>query len=827
MTMLEPLSRRKFSEILSLSGASAVLASASPALSRLAAENTVSIKNGFFTILFHVATGRFDIYRQDGTPLLHNGTVRANLDSGRRSIADPSFAHKVDSKIIRDELGTGTVLLVTSRDTSAKVQIETRWTLYDSSHCITIEAVFRNASSRAVVLKSIEPINLAEPDGGILTWSGTSKVLTNGPMYYDAGMLHDLDTPYQAPAPYGPTKGGKLSPDFQFPHPDRVPSWWNIGLFRGYDKEGLVCGFIENDTGLGQIILSRTASRDIALYTEAVFAPSTRLGPGQTISSGRFMIALAADAYSALEQYADAMGKVHPRRNRSIVNGWCEWFYTYEFITEDEVIRNAEYAAKHLKPFGFEYIQIDEGYQRYHGDWEGNERFPHGMKWLAERIKSVGLQPGLWLAPYVISEPTEVFQKHPEWLLRHSDGRLMRVGPWPSEDTDWARHEKPRRYGLDITHPGAAAWLYTLFDTAANQWGYEMFKIDFVAWSLLSAHHYHDGTATPAQAYRRGMDIVRRAIGPDRHLNDCGPGPVSNGFIDSMRIECDQNYGYARAAWQQYFPDSASSASAAAKRYYFHQRTWVNDADHICMANLTLSQAQAAASLIALSGGNIISGDRLPDLDPSRLEILKKIFPSAGLAGRPVDLFDSDRPTVFSLPIKKPFGEWAIIGFFNPSLTDTKRHHFPMQRLWLNPEKTYLAYDFWLERFLGEFSGHVAVDVLPGHATVLALHEKQEVPQVIATDRHVLQGAVELEDVTWDAATRTLSGISIGPRHTAHNVAVHLVDSVEWVQGKRSIHHDFDGYTLKLMEDHILRVHVRFERAERVAWHIDINALAR
>jgi alpha-galactosidase len=102
------------------------------------------------------------------------------------------------------------------------------------------------------------------------------------------------------------------------------------------------------------------------------------------------------------------------------------------------VVRNAELASRILKPYGLEYIQIDEGYQRWHGEWEGNSRFPHGMKWLADKIKSFGLKPGLWIAPYVISEPTEVYQQHSDWLLKHPDGRLKRVGPWPSEDSDWA-----------------------------------------------------------------------------------------------------------------------------------------------------------------------------------------------------------------------------------------------------------------------------------------------------------------------------------------------------------------------------------------------------
>ncbi len=205
---------------------------------------------------------------------------------------------------------------------------------------------------------------------------------------------------------------------------------------------------------------------------------------------------------------------------------------------------NAEFASKHLKSFGLEYIQIDEGYQRWHGDWEGNERFPHGMKWLAEKIKAYGFKPGLWIAPYVISEPTEVFQKHPEWLLKNADGTPKRVGNWPGEDSDAARNENPKRYCLDITHPGAAQWLHDLVDTIVNRWGYEMIKVDFVAWSILSADRYYDTSATSAQVYRKGFEIMRRAAGERCHLLDCGPGATSVGLIDSMRIELDSGYGY-------------------------------------------------------------------------------------------------------------------------------------------------------------------------------------------------------------------------------------------------------------------------------------------
>ena len=116
------------------------------------------------------------------------------------------------------------------------------------------------------------------------------------------------------------------------------------------------------------------------------------------------MINISEDPYSALEAYAGAVGKLGKARTSSIVNGWCSWFYTLAQVSEEEVISNTVFAEKYLKQFGLTYIQVDEGHQRWHGDWESNERFPHGMKWLATKIKSHGFKPGIWISPYVIAD---------------------------------------------------------------------------------------------------------------------------------------------------------------------------------------------------------------------------------------------------------------------------------------------------------------------------------------------------------------------------------------------------------------------------------------
>lgn len=799
--MLLPANRREFLGQLLLTGASlpAVGARAQPASA--ADSRSAQIENDLLRAAFDARTGRLSVWRRPGGLLLERAMVRANTSQGRRSTAEPRYQHRGEEHRRRDALGEGRQLIVRCADAERELDLELSVTLLESRPALVLEATARNVSSRPIVIESLEPLCATPEEGGALHWPGATKLLTNGALYSDPGTVAD----------------------FAASGTEAKRSWWNIGVFRGYGQEGLVCGYLRNQQALGQVVVRRAEGDRISLTAESVLAKGFVLPPEQTVSTEPFMIVLAADPYTALEDYAEAMGRLNAARVSSILNGWCHWFYAFEHITEEEMLRNAEFAARTLKPFGLEYIQVDEGFQRWHGDWEGNTRFPHGMKWLADRIRALGLKPGMWLAPYVISEPTEVFQQHPDWLLRHPDGRLKRVGPWPSEDSDWARGENPKRYGLDITHPGAAEWLAALFDTVANRWGYQMIKVDFVEWSLLSAHQYHDATVSRAMAYRKGFEIMRRAIGPACHLQDCGPGPVTVGLLDSMRIELDQNYGYPQDAWKQYFLNPTSSAPAAAKRYYFHRRTWINDADHVCLNLLTPSQAQAAATLIALTGGNVLSGDRLPDLDPGRVEILKKILPSSGEAARPVDLFDTDRQTVFALKIQRPFGEWTVVGVFNPSEMDVAEHVLPLERLWLDPARKYIAYDFWRERWHGEVQGTLRVRVPPASVTLLAVHEQRNVPHVVSTDRHVLQGALELEEVKWDAGTRTLEGVSLGPEGTAHNVVVYVPQAQPWKQGGPFLFHDFDGYTLKMVDAHLLRVRVRFERGPRVAWRISFK----
>ncbi|HEX6998400.1 MAG TPA: glycoside hydrolase family 36 protein [Gammaproteobacteria bacterium] len=761
--------------------------------------------------------------RADGTPLLTGGVACASTDAGKHSTASPGREHAVDVAPFRDRLGAGERLTVASRDPERRLDLRLEVVSYHRRPMVTIEARCTNVSSRDVTVASLEPVRALTSEGGGLRVPGVTACLTNGEMYYDAGRLHA----FGAEPPDGcrpPVKGARLANESVAPHHPTVASWWNLALFAGYDREGVVLGFLESTRALGLVLAARTGADEISFLAEAVHAPPITLPPGGSVDSNRFVLVLAPSPYAAIEEYAAAVGAAQNARTRSIVNGWCSWFYTLTDVSEDEVLRNAAFAARHLRPFGLEHIQIDEGYQRSHGDWEGNERFPHGMQWLAERIKGYGLRPGLWVAPYVISERTDVFRDHPDWLVHRRDGSLQRIGNWENESSPGALAETVRRYCLDITHPRAAQWLHDLFETIARRWGYEMIKLDFMAWSILAAERYRDPTLSSAQVYRRGLEIIRTAVGDGCHILECGPGNTTVGLIDSMRIEADVNYGYADAAWRQYFEDPSGSLAAAAKRYYFHRRTWVNDADHVCLDLLSVGQAQAAATAIALSGGNLISGDRLVDLDPVKLEILKKVTPSYGEAAVPVDLFDADVPTAFVLRVERPFGAWSVVAVFNADLAAAVERRLPLGRLGLDPANAYLAFDFWNQRLVGEVADALDVRVAPGSVALIALRAVTGAPQVLSTSRHVTQGGIELEDVRWDATAGTLSGVSTGPPGSAHDVLVHVPDPCPWTWERPPLYRHHAGYSVKRVDANVVRVRVRFEDESRVAWRVPLNS---
>lgn len=83
------------------------------------------------------------------------------------------------------------------------------------------------------------------------------------------------------------------------------------------------------------------------------------------------------------------------------VAGWTSWYAFFDKVTEQDVKRTADVLGEVLRPFGYRYLQIDDGYQTLPiglpEHWlQGNEKFPGGLPSLERYISARGLEPGIW-----------------------------------------------------------------------------------------------------------------------------------------------------------------------------------------------------------------------------------------------------------------------------------------------------------------------------------------------------------------------------------------------------------------------------------------------
>src|SRR5262249_61030267 len=137
----------------------------------------------------------------------------------------------------------------------------------------------------------------------------------------------------------------------------------------------------------------------------------------------------------------------------------------------------------------------------------------------------------------------------------------------------------------------------------------------------------------------------------------------------------------------------------------------------------------------------------------------RALRPAFGGAGRPLDLFETDFPMLFPLAVARPFGDWHVLGIFNWDEAIPRRVAVPLARLGIPPDVPHVAHEFWSQEPVPAESGTVTVDLAPGSCAVLAIRPRVGHPTLVGTDRHVLQGALELAALAWDPTARALSGV--------------------------------------------------------------------
>lgn len=480
--------------------------------------------------------------------------------------------------------------------------------------------------------------------------------------------------------------------------------------------------------------------------------------PGQTRSTHWLML-YEADCEEAIRQRQVEMlaQEMHVHEPTPAPSFFCSWYFYGTDFTQADLDENL--AAFAQRPLPFDILLIDNGWMTDFGNYEANHRFPQGMEHAAEQITKAGYRPGIWTCPFVVSSKSPILKKYPNLLARDEDGQLMTF-----------HCEKQLECVLDPTSPDAEPYFAELFGKLRS-WGFTAHKLDFLRAIIVSPRiRFADPTMTRAQAYRRGMQLIRKYAGKDAYILACGGlFEGTAGLVDGIRIGSD-----TRGHWQD--PNGKTAYQklgylARIKQNFFRNHTnrlWHTDPDamqlrrrdepfrghdeyfHLSEGSFTDDEAMTLLVNQYLGGGAVTLCERMVELDDDRYAILRRVMPPTTTPASVIDFDAPQCPTMLWTrvdPEMTRHDPWYTLAVFNwedqPVEKLVKLSNIPE----IAGQKQMGVMELFTQSFYGLRDADDQITLtIPAHGVRLlriAPWHKRDIPLLLGTDGHLSGGAGE------------------------------------------------------------------------------------
>ena len=436
------------------------------------------------------------------------------------------------------------------------------------------------------------------------------------------------------------------------------------------------------------------------------------------------------------------------------IAGWCSWWAYRDAITEGDVKRVTELLSRKLRDFGYQYIQIDDGYEI---STDGKpqsflttdpKKFPSGLAALAGMIRSYGMKPAIWVNVHFGDKA--YVDEHPSFFIHNAKGAPAK-GPWID-------------YGIDGSNPEAIDALVRPLYRQLHHEGWQYVKIDALRHLLYDAtypnrSYFERKGASGEQAFRNVLLAARQELGPDTYILACwGVLPEVVGIANGDRL-----------GWDGFGPSTLVQYNS------WNNVVWRNDPDH---ADITPPGEEILRpTLVSMAGAQLLLTDKaevyeddpkiegakraapvlftlpgqLYDFDPKKTENLIAGLRNQNGGSKPGPI-DADQTGVESpwwmLEINRPFESWSVLARMSYHAQPAAQVRF--RDLGLPDDRSYLVYEFWSKRFLGSFRGSFPAPAQQAkEVRVYAIRRQVDHPQIVSTSRHISQGGVDLENVSW------------------------------------------------------------------------------
>ncbi|HEY0868341.1 MAG TPA: hypothetical protein VGE01_13230 [Fimbriimonas sp.] len=336
---------------------------------------------------------------------------------------------------------------------------------------------------------------------------------------------------------------------------------------------------------------------------------------------------------------------LEPRLADQPIYGTNDWNYAYgnssaELIAEMSGLISDLSPNPDNRPFSV----IDEGWamgpfeNRFgYGPWEGNPRFGD-MAAFAERLKDLGVRPGIWYRPLTPLPGT------PEsWLLPRNSDYLDPTVP-----------EVREQIACEVRKLTA--------------WGYEMIKHDFTTWDLLGRWGFemgpsptrdgwrpHDASRTNAEILSALYRTIREAAGPSKLIGCNTVGHLAAGCHEVQRTGDDTS----GRSWNR---NRRMGVNTLAFRAPQHRAFFDVDPDIVAITNaVPWNLVEQWLRLVSQSGTALFVSVEPEAAGPEQRKALAKALDAASKpqpVGEPLDWMESLCPRRWRLGDEETTFAW-------------------------------------------------------------------------------------------------------------------------------------------------------------------------
>ncbi|MEL0613012.1 alpha-galactosidase [Marinomonas arenicola] len=188
------------------------------------------------------------------------------------------------------------------------------------------------------------------------------------------------------------------------------------------------------------------------------------------------------------------------------------WEGIYFDHNPDYIMKMASEAAD----MGVERFIIDDGWfvGRDHeraalGDWYLDEKkYPNGLEPVIDHVNQLGMEFGLWVEPEMVSQDSNLFRAHPDWVLGLS-GYQQPSGRW--------------QYVLDLQNPECFQYLFDRLDDLLTRYNICYLKWDMNRELVQPGHQGKAAVRGQTQALYRLLDALTHAH-PTVEIESCSSG---------------------------------------------------------------------------------------------------------------------------------------------------------------------------------------------------------------------------------------------------------------------------------------------------------------